>query len=202
MPDAGSIISRLNASTRHFHADVDDPWLALLSPTVGLSDYLGVLTRMYGLLAPFESACKYTPGLARLVDIRQQTRAGFIAQDLLSLNMGPTQVSEIPTCPTLTIFRSPQEAVGWLYVVERSTLLQEGVLRHLIKRVPHVEHASKYLSSYEGRGTEHWTMFGRVLERLGAHPAAADEIVTSATSAFATATNWLSKTKNHLRSVG
>ena len=78
VPDAGSIISRLNASTRHFHADVDDPWLALLSPTVGLSDYLGVLIRMYGLLAPFESACKYTPGLARLVDIRQQTRAGFV----------------------------------------------------------------------------------------------------------------------------
>jgi heme oxygenase len=202
VPDPGSIISRLNASTRQFHAHVDDPWLGLLRPTVSLSDYVGVLIRMYGLVAPFESACRYTPGLARLVDFRQLIRAGFIAKDLLSLNIGPAQVSDIPTCPALTIFRSPQEAVGWLYVVERSMLLQDGVRRHLVQHVPHIEHACTYLTSYEGRGTEQWTAFGRVLERVGAQPAAADEIVAAATNAFATATSWLSNAKNNLRSVG
>jgi heme oxygenase len=202
VPDPGGIISRLNASTRHFHAHVDDPWLGLLRPTVGVADYVRVLIRLYGLVAPFESACKYTPGLARLVDFRQLIRAGFIAQDLLSLNMGPAQVSDIPTCPSLTIFRTPQEAVGWLYVVERSMLLQDGVRLHLVKQLPHVEHACTFLTSYEGRGTEQWTAFGRVLERVGAQQAATDEIVAAATSAFATATSWLGNAKNNLRSVG
>ena len=83
----------LNASTRQFHAEVDEPWLGLLRPDVGLSDYLSVLVRTYGLSRPFESACKYTPGLGQLIDLRHLTRAGLIAQDLIALGLTPAQVS-------------------------------------------------------------------------------------------------------------
>ena len=76
------LLTKLNLATRHLHADVDDPWLDLLRIDVTLADYSTQLVRTYGLIAPFESACKYTPGVARLLDYRQLLRAGLIARDL------------------------------------------------------------------------------------------------------------------------
>ena len=79
-----SLLTRLNLETRHCHADVDDLWLALTSPTVTVADYTKALVRSYGLIAPFEGACKYTPGLARVVDFRYFLRAGLIQRLIIT----------------------------------------------------------------------------------------------------------------------
>ena len=182
---------KLNLATRQFHADVDEPWLALLDKKVGVADYLNVLVRTYGLLAPFESACRYTTGIPRIVDGQFLQRAGLIAQDLLTLGLSPMQVAVIPTCPDLTIFRSVGEALGWLYVVERSTLLQDGIRRHLLETLPQVERATAYLAFYEGRANEHWLQLGRLLDRVASEAAVEDEVIESANKAFATCRAWL-----------
>ena len=188
MDDVGGLLSQLNASTRHFHADVDEPWLGLLRPDVGPSDYLTVLVRTYGLVAPFESACKYTPGLGQLIDLRHLMRAGLIAQDLLALGLTPAQVSTIATCPSITMFMTLHEALGWLYVIERSTLLQDGIRRHLQHRVPQLEKASSFLASYDDG---HWSVFGQVLEAVGSDLEALHEIISASQSAFEIARRWL-----------
>ncbi len=188
MDDVGGLLSQLNASTRQFHADVDEPWLGLLRPDVAPSDYLSVLVRTYGLVAPFESACKYTPGLGELIDLRQLTRAGLIAQDLIALGLAPAQVSAIETCPAITMFMTLHEALGWLYVIERSTLLQDGVRRHLQRRVPQVERASSFLASYDDG---HWSMFGQVIEAMGTNAEVMQEIISASHRAFEVARGWL-----------
>jgi heme oxygenase len=184
----GLLLSRLNASTRQLHSHIDEPWLGLLRPDVGLSDYLAVMVRTYGLVAPFESACKYTPGLEQYIDLRHMTRAGLIAQDLIALGLTPAQVSTIETCPAITMFISLHEAVGWLYVIERSTLLQQGVRRHLLHHVPQVQYASSFLASYDDG---HWAMFGQVVNAAGTNMEALHEIVSASLSAFEIASRWL-----------
>ncbi|HSN27992.1 MAG TPA: hypothetical protein VLT45_17000, partial [Kofleriaceae bacterium] len=87
MQSVSGLLTKLNLATRHLHADVDDPWLDLLRGDVTLADYSSQLVRTYGLIAPFESACKYTPGVARMLDYRQLLRAGLIARDLLALGL-------------------------------------------------------------------------------------------------------------------
>jgi heme oxygenase len=186
--DVGGLLSQLNASTRHFHADVDEPWLGLLRPDVGASDYLTVLVRTYGLVAPFESACKYTPGLGEIIDLRQLMRAGLIAQDLIALGLAPAQVSTIETCPSITMFMTLHEALGWLYVIERSTLLQDGIRRHLQRHVPQVEKASSFLASYEDG---HWSVFGQVLNSVAANIEVPHEIIAASHNAFEIASRWL-----------
>lgn len=182
---------RLNMATRHWHADVDEPWLDLLRPMVTRADYLAQLVRTYGFVAPFESACKYTPDLSRVLDFRQLTRAGLIAQDLLALGLSPSQVANVPQCHDIVTFADVPEALGWLYVVERATLLQDGIRRHIISHLPDVAHACAYLSIYGGRVNDHWETFGRILDRAGAKPEHANQIHAAAHAGFDMAKHWL-----------
>lgn len=198
--ELSSLLTRLNLDTRQYHADVDDAWLALLSPAVGVADYTGVLVRSYGLIAPFESACKYTPGLSLFVDFRYFLRAGLIAQDLLALGLTPHQVANLVTCPRVTMFQSVPEALGWLYVVERSTLLHDGVRRHLLKHMPQLANACAYLSAYEAHVGDHWAAFGRVLDKAAStDPAIEERIVSAAIGAFEICRDWLRSAKNDNR---
>ncbi len=177
---------RLNLVTRHCHADVDEPWLDLLRSTVTRTDYLGQLVRTFGFVAPFEAACRYTPG----IDGRQLSRAGLIAQDLLTLGLAPAQVSSVPQCLSITSFSSAAEALGWMYVVQRATLLQDGIRKHLLRYLPGIQGACAYLTAFDGRVNDHWNTFGRMLERAGEKPEAADEIIAAANAGFACAQRW------------
>ena len=190
MQEVSQLLVRLNVATRQWHTEVDEPWLALLRPDVNRPQYVGQLVRMYGFVAPFESACKYTPGLSRVLDFRQLTRAGLIAQDLLSLGLSPSQVANLPQCDSITPFFDVPEALGWLYVVERSTLLHDGIRRHLLARMPDVSNACAYLSEYDGRVSEHWTTFGRVLDRVASEAPIAGDVMTAAHAAFQRAHGW------------
>jgi heme oxygenase len=192
---------RLSLATREAHADVDERWLELLRPNVAVGDYLGQLVRVYGLVAPFESACRYTPGIEAHLDVRQSSRAGLVAKDLLSLGLTPSQVSSIPSCPAITTFRSVAEAFGWLYVVERSTLLQDGIRRHLLNHLPQVHHAVSYLTTYDGRVADHWQTFGASLDQVGATEELAQQVLAATHEGFAAARSWF-KPRHEIRSVG
>jgi len=190
--DVSSGLVRLNAATRQWHSAVDDSWLDLLRPTVSLSDYAGQLIRTYGLVAPFESACRYTPTLTSFVDKWRLMRAGLIAQDLLELQLSPSQVASIPTCPAITMFASPSEALGWLYVVERTTLLADGLLRHINQVLPQTWGATRYLETFSTQGTEYWQSFARIVDRATTDTTIAHEIESAACVAFEVAHGWFS----------
>lgn len=192
MQEVSGLLLKLTLATRQWHADVDDPWLGLLRPTVTVADYRAQLVRMYGLVAPFESACRYTRGIETLVNIHDLTRAGLIAQDLLALGMSASQVASISTCPALTAFRGIPEAIAWLYVVERSMLLQDGIWRHLVRHLPHVEDACAFLKTYDGRVDEPWRNLGGLLERIAIEHHD-EEIAQAAEIAFQTTRQWFAR---------
>lgn len=202
MHEVSSLLARLNVATRHWHARVDEAWLDLLRPNVSRADYLEQLVRAYGFIAPFEGAYKYTPGVGRVLDFRQLMQAGLIAQDLLALGLRPAQVAMLPQCPSITPFRDIAEALGWLYLVERSTLLHDRVRQHVLERLPELSDACSYLSQYDGRVSEHWRTFGRMLDRVGAKPGVANEVVAAAQAAFATAHHWFRNVRPEVRRVG
>lgn len=190
MHEVSSGLVRLNLATRQWHAAVDDGWLDLLRPTVGVADYLAQLVRTYGLVAPFESACRYTPGLARLVDHGQLNRAGLIAHDLLALDVSASQLANVPICPSITVFNSVAEALGWLYVVERTTLLADGLVGHVHHMLPQVANATTYLEAFATRSGEQWQQFGREIDQALADPDIASQTVIAACRAFRLAQAW------------
>jgi len=195
-----TMLAKLNLVTRPWHAPVDDAWLDLLRPDTTSADYLAQLVRMYGLVAPFESACKYTPGVGRYLDTRQLLRAGLIAQDILALGVTPAQVATIQTCPAIMSFNDVAEAFAWLYVVERSTLLQEGVRRHLLQVQPGLAKAVSYLAAFDTTAGERWLAFDRMLDRVVAELGVEAQLLSAAEAAFASTRAWLSATRSASRS--
>ena len=176
--------------TRQFHADVDEPWLDLMRPSVSRSDYFAQLVRTYGLVAPFESACKYTPRLERVLEFGRLSRAGFIAQDLLVLGLSASELATIPQCRAITMFKDVAEAAGWLYVVERATLLRRNLRRHLLRRIPEINDACAYLAAFDQHDGDHWSSFGRMLDRIGSRPDSAREMMATAEAGFASVKHW------------
>jgi heme oxygenase len=185
------MIDRLTSETRCHHTDADTDLDGLFRDDVTSTHYLLFLMRVYGFEAPLEAALAMTPKLEGLVDVRARCRSGFLAQDMLSMSLRPSDVTDLPLCLSIPQFRSPAEAMGWLYVMERTTLAHNVIRRHLMTRLPlEMEIASSYLASYDGMVGRRWQELGAALDQIAAHPAVADRVVYAAGEAFRCRRMW------------
>jgi heme oxygenase (biliverdin-IX-beta and delta-forming) len=192
MTHASWMIERLNADTRAHHADADSDFDILFRDDASSTHYLVFLMRAYGFEAPFEAGLSLTPNLDLMLDLRERYKAGLIAQDLLALGLRPHEVSEVPQCLAVPQFRGAAEALGWMYVVERSTLAHSVIRRHLLTKMPReMNRASAYFQCYAGAVGARWRNFGAVLDDVARHPAIADRIVAAADEAFRTQRRWV-----------
>src|SRR5262245_55870598 len=128
------VLARLDQQTRHRHALADADRLALVAANVTVDSYRQFLERVFGFEAPVEFALLMTPGLGELVDRRSRVNVRLLKCDLSAL--GVANIARLPRCRHVTPFRSPHEALGWLYVVERNLLLHGVLRRHLQKQLP------------------------------------------------------------------
>lgn len=197
------IIQRLTEATRPYHAETDADLDDLFRDDVGSSHYVLFLMRVYGFEAPLESALAMTPHLDLLLDVRERARAGLLAQDLMKLGLRPSEVAELPLCLAIPQFRGTAEALGWMFVVERATLLHSVLRHHLATRLPHeMSKASAYLSSYAGLVGTRWREFGATVEQVAHHPAIAERIIQSACEAFRCYRRWVLQGPGASRLVG
>ncbi|MCW5805209.1 MAG: hypothetical protein KIT31_22750, partial [Deltaproteobacteria bacterium] len=120
------------------HATADADRMQIMRDGVTASDYIAFLATVHGFEVPVALALDATPGLgvwiaaARQEDGRAQLRR--LRADLAAL--GVADPADLPACPGIAPFASPATALGWLYVVERNTLVDGLVLRHLRPRLP------------------------------------------------------------------
>jgi heme oxygenase len=188
----------LNVATREHHAAADAPWLDLMVPTASTRAYTRHLIRVYGFEAPLESAFRYTPGLAALIDLRARMRAGLIVQDLMRLGLGPARIAQLDQ--RFVTFSTPAEALGWMYVAERSTLLHGAVRRYLTQHLPDIALASAYLSAYGVAGAR-WSELGDALDATAQVPLVKSQLIRAAHQGFVALCEWY-QDGVALRSVG
>jgi len=198
------MIERLNEDTRLHHARAGADVDALFRPNVTSTQYMLFLMRAYGFEAPLDAAVAMTPRLEVVLDPRPRARAGLLAQDLMALGVRPAEVTDLPMCLAIPQFRGAAEALGWLYVVERTTLAHDLLRRHLATRLPlEMDSAAAYLSSYAGVVGKRWQELGAALDHVSEHPAIADRVVASAEEAFRCRQSWSTQDAASLaRSVG
>jgi len=180
---------RLNLATRQYHAPADAGWLDLRRPTVARQDYIEQLIKVYGFEAPLESALRYTPGVSALVDLRARIRAGLIVQDLMRLGLGPGRIAGLPQ--RFISFATAAEALGWMYVAERATLIHGSTRRFLTVRIPDAAGASSYLSAYDGVAAARWANFGSALDAVAQSPEVQNQVLRAANQGFAALCAWL-----------
>lgn len=184
---------QLNIATRTYHVDADTSWLDLMVPSVAIEGYVAHLVKVYGFEAPIEAAFRYTPGLASRVDLRARTRAGLLAHDLVRLGTSASQLAQLPQ--RFTTFNSVIEALGWMYVVERATLLHSGVHRYLVYRLAEVGHASSYLTAYQGTASLRWSELGAALDAEATSASVTRQLVLAASQAFCAQREWFHETE-------
>ena len=186
------MISRLHHETHAHHADADADYNDLFRRDTGPADYMVYLLRLYGFEAPLESALAMAPHLELHLDLKVRQKAGLIAQDLMTLGLRPQQVTATPQCLTIPQLRSAGEALGWMYIVERTTLSHAVLRNHLMTQLPReMKEASSYLCAYAGLAGARWRELGDALDRIAQTPAIGDRIVAAANEGFQVQRRWL-----------
>lgn len=188
MAPRSRVLLRLDRETRPLHPETDFPWLELMAFDVSRVRYVDQLIATYGFEAPVEAALALTPKLGEVIDVRPRARSGFIVEDLLELGLTPAKIARLPQC-RVAPFRDPGEALGWLYVIERATLLYDSIRTHVAARVPLIG-TQRYLSAYHGIASLHWQDLGRALDAYAITAPAAAHIVNAARAGFLALRGW------------
>ena len=182
----GTMLARLDVETRLYHASADEPWRDLIEGSATPATYMHQLVRLYGFEAPLEAALAYTPGLPGVIDVRGRVRSGLIALDLLELGISAGKIAELPQC-MIAPFPSIAEALGWMYVTERSTVLHDAVRRYLVARFPKLAGATSYLAASE---EARWNEVAAAVEPYVRTRTLQQQVATGARDAFLCALDW------------
>lgn len=179
------MLVRLGLETSHHHAPADDDRLAALSITT-LAHYRAFLIRVFGFEAPIEEA------VARVCEldmrfIRDRARMPLLRRDLVALGYSERQFSQFARAPGISI-RTGAEALGWMFVLERQTLLA-GLVQRQIKQTlgPHTPLA--YLGASGDRPGARFREFGTRLGDL-ARTHSPTTIIEAANAAFRIQRQW------------
>jgi heme oxygenase len=195
------MLARLDREMASLHGEVDREWYGLLRDrSLTREEYVRHLTVTYGFESPFELACSHTPGLAGAIDLRGRWRAGLIVQDLLALGAAPEDVPLI-RCHELARFQDAAEALAWMYVVERPTLIYGELRDDLTSRFVDLSRATAYLGAYDGTASRRWAELGIALDRVCISDRGCARVVEAAHAALRARSDWRGGSAP-LRSVG
>ena len=172
------MLAQLDYATRSHHVHADSARIALLSGPITRDLYEDYLARTFAFEAPVEARLQKTIGLDSIVDLRLSLRAGFLLTDLTTLGTRP---QDPPITPD---FVGVEQALGWIYVVERGRRMNGLLYRHLMRRLPEeLAIAGNYLHASNPLGAR-WQQLGTALDRFAANHVIVDQILNAAHRAF------------------
>jgi heme oxygenase len=195
----GGATARLRAETGMLQGRVERE-LALFGDAASWLDYRLYLCRMYGFLAPIERALGGTPGLGSVIhdaDLRNN-KVALLAHDLVSLGVDRTQLAQIPRI-SVPLLDTVPEALGWMYVIEASTLDGEELARQLAPRLSaELDGASAFLRCYGDEVHARWRTFSTEIDAYvdRSKPGACDRIVLAATDCLIRLHRWLASSSS------
>lgn len=156
------------------------------------AEYVDYLRRIYGFEVPIESAFALTDKLAETVDLRSRRRSRLLKADLSNLNAAPP--GELGLLHLPPRFSTACEALGWMYVVDRSALLHAALQRHVVQ-IPALAKATSYLTN-GGRGARaRLEDLALALDEVVHTPEMADLVIEAALHAFTTERDWFGGTE-------
>lgn len=173
-------------TAQHQHA-ADDDRLSVMEAK-SLDDYRTWLAAVYGFELKVEQA------IARVVELdtamlRERLKMGRLREDLSALGLSPAQFSRLPLVSNIALTSAPQ-ALGWMFVLERQSLMNGIIVRHLVHELGDgARNASRYLSAYgEQPGAKFRELGGLLNASAKRHSAGA--IISAAQEAFRAQRQW------------
>ena len=162
------VMARLLVETHDLQRRVESE-LDLLGGRTSWLDYRLYLFRMYGFHVPIERALDATPALASIIPdaALRNNKVALLAHDLVALGVERRDLAQLPRMPVPTLDLG--EALGWMYVLEATTLRSKTLHTHLARVLPvEIESAAGYLNCYGHEVDARWRQLGDHLEGFAA----------------------------------
>jgi heme oxygenase len=172
------MLTQLDYATRAHHVPADAPRLALFGKGVTAERYTDYLSRLYSFEAPIEMRWKRMADLERVIPVEPRIRTPFLLADLHALGVAP----ELLPAPNLI---GAEQALGWMYVVERGRRLNAMLHRHLARHLPRETMiAGNYLHASSPSGGR-WHELCEALDHVARKQTViAEQIINAAHRAF------------------
>ena len=180
------MLLRLGLETQQHHATADTDRIALME-SASVVDYRSHLARIYGFEAPVETA------LTTILDaalVRDHMKAHWLRQDLRTLGLTTDMIDHLPH--NAARFSSAPQALGWLFVIERHSLVSGLIARQLSHRFGDgLPDAMAYLSAYgETPGARFRSLCLAIDQIAVEHAVNPTQIVAAACDAFRAQRQW------------
>ena len=186
------IRTRLREATRDMHAAAERR-LDLDRPSWTVSDYIRLLTKLWGFYTPLERALAETEWDESGLIVSERAKRQWIEADLMTFGITPDSFSEIPLCTDLPTFENFASVLGGLYVVEGATLGGQIILRTLHRQLGvSPDSGGRFFASYGRNVGGMWREYLEVLESVGEKSGVADEIERLAIASFSAFDRWFS----------
>jgi heme oxygenase (biliverdin-IX-beta and delta-forming) len=184
------LVDRLSDETRSLHKEIEVEGEALLRD-ITVDTYRRYLARWYGFIFPVERSLADVPALDRVHDSRRLRKHLLLQHDLQVLGLKLPEIQALPQCMSVPFFDDLREAVGWSFVIERSTLDHPNLYRQLAGVIPgDVAFAASYLKCYSGSVGEMWRAFGESIEAAAGSPEDAERIIEAARAGYRHFRRW------------
>jgi len=147
-----------------------------------VGEYHAFLARIYGFEGAVETAAASVCDVD-MIHVGARSRLDSLRADLAAL--GVHDVDSLMTYRGI-LMRSAADAFGWLFVIERQTLLAGLIRRYLANRIPDVVSAAgRYLDDASRNAGARFRRFGDALGTFAqAGTAPAESVAVAAVSAF------------------
>jgi heme oxygenase len=181
------MLLRLALETRVHHNIADADRLAVMDAR-DRTTYRTFLERVYGFESVVETVLVRVPDLDPKL-VRGTLKTGRLRDDLVALGLAAHEVDRLQAA-TAPAIRTPAQALGWMFVLERHTLLAGLIRRHLARYLaPEMTVAAAYLTAYGDTPGARFRVFGDALGEYGRRYAP-DLIVAAAREAFRAQRHW------------
>lgn len=175
-----SFLDALRSATKALHAELDTMPLSvsLMSKGVNITDYTTYLQRFEPVIA-FTEAEIFPMVAAIVTDLDERRKHHFIKNDLMFLSAPMNSDLIAATSPVSTA-----RAMGFMYVMEGSTLGGAVIHRHLVASGVVPAAACRFFTGYGAATGEKWKRFLNILCEYVAIHHCADEVIAGAVEAF------------------
>lgn len=181
------MLAHLAQQTQPLHAAADGDRLVLMERST-VERYRTLVTQIYCFEAPVEAACVATAGFPERF-LRTHAKCQALAADLEALGIAAREAVPVDG----PRFDSAAEALAWVWVLHRNTLLHGLIYRYLASKLPEtMRKAGSYLSAFEGRAGALMRELGDALDEHARRASIAERMVAAARDAFRIQHQWYS----------
>ena len=173
----------LESATETFDTEVD-------IGSASAADYRRFLATTYGYVLPVELAARRVTGIEDVLDPRRLRKHELLQRDLVALGMNADAIAALPLSP-VALVTSPEEALGWLFPIERATRRYTELFQRLAQSIPgDVAYSSSYLKCYFGAAGEMRRELEVALAMFGDTPARSKRLFEATRSAYEVYSVW------------